>query len=105
MNSQKHMDLQVTSMLLFSRHEEIIKKAELQKTQRLSHEAYLKHFVNDLKQAIPLWAYVDLLTISDISFLYAISEQPIRDAVARTFGLNVSFLLCGGYFPQRNSLG
>lgn len=73
-----------------ARHEEIIKKAELQKTQRLSHEAYLKHFVNDLKQDIPLWAYVDLLTISDISFLYAISEQPIKNAVARTFGLGMS---------------
>lgn len=43
-----------------------------------------------MKQDIPLWAYVDLLTISDISFLYAISEQPIKDAVARTFGLNMS---------------
>ena len=70
-----------------ARYEEIIKKAELQKSQRLPHEAYLKHFVNDLQQDIPLWAYVDLLTISDISFLYAISEQPIKAAVARTFGL------------------
>ncbi len=59
----------------------------MQKSQRLPHEAYLKHFVNDLQQDIPLWAYVDLLTISDISFLYAISEQPIKAAVARTFGL------------------
>ena len=72
-----------------ARHEEIIKKAEQQKLQRLPHEAYLKHFVNDLQQDIPLWAYVDLLTISDISFLYAISEQPVKDAVARTFGLSM----------------
>lgn len=72
-----------------ARHEEIIKKAEQQKSQRLPHEAYLKHFVNDLQQDIPLWAYVDLLTISDISFLYAISEQPVKDAVARTFGLSM----------------
>lgn len=72
-----------------ARHKEIIKKAELQKSQRLAHEAYLKHFVNDLQQDIPLWAYVDLLTISDISFLYAISEQPIKDAVARSFGLQM----------------
>ena len=72
-----------------ARHEEIIKKADQQKSQRLPHEAYLKHFVNDLQQDIPLWAYVDLLTISDISFLYAISEQPVKDAVARTFGLSM----------------
>lgn len=43
-----------------------------------------------LKQDIPLWAYIDLFTISDISFLYSISEQPIKDAVAHTFGLTMS---------------
>ena len=51
------------------KHKEIIDKAEQQKNARLQHEAYLKHFVTDLKQDIPLWAYVDLLTIADISFL------------------------------------
>ena len=60
------------------------------RTRQLPHEAYLKHFVNDLHQDIPLWAYVDLFTISDISFLYSISEQSIKDAVARTFGLSMS---------------
>ena len=64
------------------KHKEIIDKAEKQKSMRLRHEAYLKHFVEDLKQDVPLWAYVDLLTISDISFLYSISDQQIRNAVA-----------------------
>lgn len=73
-----------------AKHKEIIDKAEQQKTQRLPHEAYLKHFVKDLHQDVPLWAYVDLLTISDISFLYSISEQPIKDAVARAFGLTMN---------------
>lgn len=73
-----------------TKHKEIIDKANQQKTQRLAHEAYLKHFVNELQQDIPLWAYIDLFTISDISFLYSISEQPIKDAVARTFGLTMS---------------
>ena len=72
------------------KHKEIIDKANQQKKQRLSHEAYLKHFVNDLHQDIPLWAYVDLLTISDISFLYSISEQAIKDAVAQIFGLTMN---------------
>lgn len=72
-----------------SKHKEIIDKVNQQKTQRLPHEAYLKHFVNELQQDIPLWAYVDLFTISDISFLYSISEQPIKDAVAHTFGLTM----------------
>ncbi len=72
------------------KHKEIIEKAELQKTRRLPHEAYLKHFVNDLHEAIPIWAYIDLFTISDISFLYSISEQSIKDAVANKFGLNMN---------------
>lgn len=72
------------------KHKEIIDKANQQKTKRLPQEAYLKHFVNELQQDIPLWAYVDLFTISDISFLYSISEQHIKDAVARIFGLNMN---------------
>ena len=69
------------------KHDEIIAKANKQKETRLPHEAYLKHFVKDLKQDVPLWAYVDLFTIADISFLYSISESSIKDSIARTFGL------------------
>ena len=58
-----------------AKHKEIIDKANQQKRQRLAHEAYLKHFINDLHQEIPLWAYVDLLTISDISFLYLVDRE------------------------------
>lgn len=72
------------------KHKEILDKANQQKKQRLPHEAYLKHFINELQQDIPLWAYVDLLTISDISFLYSISEQTVKNAVARKFGLKMS---------------
>lgn len=72
------------------KHKEIISKANQQKNQRLRHEAYLKHFVNDLQQDIPLWAFVDLFTISDVSFLYSISEQSVKSAVAKKFGLNMN---------------
>ncbi len=68
------------------KHKEILDKAEQQKESRLSHEAYLKHFVEDLKETIPFWAYVDLLTISDISFLYAISNLQLKKEVAAAFG-------------------
>lgn len=70
-----------------TKHAVILAKAEAQKTSRLPHEAYLKHFVEELKQEVPLWAYVDLLTISDISFLYAISEPAIKTAVANALGI------------------
>ena len=68
-------------------HADIMQKAEAQKSSRLAHEAYLKHFVNELHQDIPLWAFVDLLTISDISFLYKISSVSIKIAVANNLGL------------------
>lgn len=71
-------------------HRKIIAKAEEQKIMRLQHEAYLKHFVNELKQTVPFWAYVDLLTISDISFLYSISETDIKKAVAAEFSLTMN---------------
>lgn len=68
------------------KHSEIMSKANAQKEARLPHEAYLKHFVRDLKQDIPLWAFVDLLTISDISFLYAISKPELKKIIADQFG-------------------
>lgn len=68
-------------------HTDIMRKADLQKDSRLPHEAYLKHFVNELQQNIPLWAFVDLLTISNISFLYKISQPAIKLAVANAMGL------------------
>ena len=73
-----------------AKHKEIVNKANQQKRQRLAHEAYLKHFINDLHQEIPLWAYVDLLTISDISFLYSISERPLKETIAHRFGLTMN---------------
>lgn len=79
--------LDVTHFTNAAKHQEIIDKANKQKAARLPHEAYLKHFVEDLQQEIPLWAYVDLLTISDISFMYSISNRTVQDAVATTFGL------------------
>lgn len=73
-----------------TRHAEIILKSESQKKMRLRHEAYLKHFVGDLNQDVPLWAYVDSLTISDISFLFSITERDIKKSVAVSMGLSMS---------------
>lgn len=69
------------------KHAEIINKAEQQKITRLPHEAYLKHFVTELKEEVPLWAYVDLLTIADMSFLFSISDIAIKKAVANALGI------------------
>ena len=80
-------------------HSNTLQKIEEQKNKRHPHEAYLKHFMDDLGQDIPLWACVDLMTISDISFLYKISEEPIKKAVASHYGLtkNTGHLILGGF--------
>ena len=51
----------------FNEYSRIFAKAEKQKDRRYAHEAFLKHYLDDLHQDVPFWAYVDLLTISDIS--------------------------------------
>lgn len=71
-----------------SKHKVILEKAEEQKKARLKHEAYLKHFVSDLKEDIPLWAYVDLLTISDISILFSISPNELKENIAKEMGIH-----------------
>lgn len=74
-------------------HQRILEKAEEQKNKRLPHEAYLKHFIEELKQPLPLWAYVDLLTIADISFLYSISKLDVQIMVAGK--LNIPYRILG----------
>lgn len=71
-------------------HANTLQRIDDQKDKRHPHEAYLKHFIDDLGQDIPLWACVDLMTISDISFLYKISEEPIKKAVAAYYGLTMT---------------
>ena len=71
-------------------YDRVINKVEEQKKTRLPHEAYLKHFVEEKQENIPLWAYVDLMTISDISFLYTISEESLKWTVADAFDLHTA---------------
>lgn len=85
-------------------HADIMRKAEIQKTSRLAHEAYLKHFVNELQQDIPLWAFVDLLTISNISFLYKISPSSVKTAVAESMGLNTKGAELMDHFMHRMTI-
>lgn len=79
--------LKSSSFTDYGEHLRIINKANEQKEKRLSHEAFLKHFMVDCEGDIPFWAYVDLLTIADISMLYRISHDEIRDLVAGMMGI------------------
>ena len=73
-------------------HKRIMDKTEEQKEKRLPHEAYLKHFIKELKQPIPLWAYVDLMTIADVSLMYSITEDSIKNKIAAHFNVPAKIL-------------
>lgn len=91
--TQVHGSTGYLNSSLFSdpvKHKEILLKSESQIMKRLPHEAYLKHFIREMKQDVPLWAYIDLLTISDISFLFLITEQRIKKSVAKNMGFTMS---------------
>lgn len=78
----------------------IINKSEEVKNKRLKSEPFIMHYVNVLKTDLPLWAYVELFSIGDISRLLEISPDDIKTAVAHEFGLVVSDagnLLCKHY--------
>ncbi len=70
----------------------LIEKSKEQIKKQLPHEAYLKHFIEDLKQPLPIWAYVDLLTIADISRFYVITEPTIQKSIASEFDLPCKIL-------------
>ena len=63
------------------KYKKVIRKAEDLKVIRTPNEAFLKHF-EELHQEVPIWAYVDILTLSDISYLYEISSLDVRNIVA-----------------------
>lgn len=83
-------------------HQRLLDKAKDQQNKRLPHEAYLKHFIEDLKQPLPLWAYVDLLTIADISFFYSISKPGIQVSVASK--LNIPYKIMGKFMHSMTIL-
>lgn len=50
------------------------------------HEEYLKHF-QTINEDIPMWAYIESFTLSDVSKLYSISDSSLQMTVAAEFGL------------------
>lgn len=78
---------------------ELVNKIFIQIKRNTKNELYLQHFINDLKENIPFWALVDLLTISDISKLYVISPDNLKKSVAKTYYLthNSSYKVMENY--------
>ena len=77
----------------------IMAKANDQKTKSLQHEAFVQHYVIDLKEDMPIWVYIELFTIGDISKLYRISLPELKTVIANQFGLhmNTGSVILGEY--------
>lgn len=50
------------------------------------HEEYLKHF-QTINEEIPMWAYIESFTLSDVSKLYSITDHSLQMIIAGEFGL------------------
>lgn len=71
----------------YHEHLKILNKANVQMEKNLSYEACIKHFVEELHEDLPLWAFVELMTISDISKLYEITDEDVQKEVVKVFSL------------------
>lgn len=81
--------LEASNFISETKHSNIMNKAMQQKVRRLPHEEYLKYFEDEISKELPLWAFIDLLTISDISILYSCSKDKFKEIIANEFNYNV----------------
>lgn len=82
LNSEHFLDL--------LEYHRIRKSAEELQEKNKNREPYLKHFLIDLQQKVPLWVFVEQLTIADISKLYKITAHEIQTAAASAFGFTTT---------------
>ncbi|MEI6131982.1 MAG: Abi family protein [Bacillota bacterium] len=75
----------------------IEKKARDQKDRMQNHELFLKHHKEQKNDILPLWVFVELLTISDVSKLYSRLQQTLKIEIANAFGFqkNTGHLVLG----------
>lgn len=64
-----------------------VQKKAMQQQDRMSEtELFLKHFKEKHDGNLPIWAYVEVLTISDVSKMYGILDTDIQKSIAKEFG-------------------
>lgn len=84
----------------------IMAKANDQKTRSLQHEAFVQHYVIDLQEDMPIWAYIELFTLGDISKLYHISLPELKTVIANQFGLHMNMgpVILGEYLYSMTTI-
>lgn len=70
------------------KHQIIMNKVNDLCKSRQGDEAYLRHFLQSPQEPVPLWAYIDLFTISNISVLYSISESKLQKCISKHYNFS-----------------
>ncbi len=67
-------------------YNKIMAKAQKQIRDNLKHELFIQHHVYNKNGIFPLWALVELLTITDISMFYRVLDDTIKLKVSTDLG-------------------
>ncbi len=73
-----------------TKHLKLIKKVDELANKNIEFESCLKHYAIDLKEEYPMWVFIELFTISDISKMYRISKNELKEKVAFKFNYKMS---------------
>lgn len=65
----------------------ILSKVNELKTRNYESEAFIKHYIDDLQEDMPIWVFIELFTITDLSKLYSITDKEIQLKIAAHFGM------------------
>lgn len=65
----------------YNKYYHIIQKIDKVKAQDEENELYLKHYKENYNYELPIWIYVELMTFSDISQLFNLLENSIKQEI------------------------
>ena len=65
-------------------YQDVIDKVNKLVKVNTKNELYLQHFDN-IKEDIPIWAYIESFTLSDLSKIYSISNNDLQKKIATIF--------------------
>ena len=72
-----------------SEHMKIISRVNEQIIKDKEKEAFIKHHIDELQEDLPMWALVELFSISEVSKLYKISIPEIQKQMVDFYKLNL----------------
>lgn len=79
------IDLKIVNNYLY-----ITRKGDNQKKAMSESELFIKHHKENKNNILPFWAYIEVLTISDVSKLYTMLDADLRMKIASQLGFNYS---------------